>query len=89
MFGRTLPTVARESEPTPERLNEPGLKFGERIPPMLGDMRRPLEPKLEGARKLPMLGEVRMPPNEEPPKDGEWRLPMLGEEWKPPNDGEA
>jgi len=72
MLGRTLPTVARESEPTPERLNEPGFKFGERMPPLMpGDIRRAPLFKLEGARKLPMLGEVLRPPSEEPPKEGE------------------
>jgi hypothetical protein len=81
--------VARESEPTPERFNEPALRPGERRPLMLGDMRSPLAPKLDGARKLPMLGEVRRPPNDEEPNDGEWRLPMLAEERKPPKDGEA
>src|SRR5947208_279147 len=45
ILGRTLPTVARDSELTPERLTpEPRLKFGDRRPPseplMFGDRRK-------------------------------------------------
>src|SRR4029079_7739725 len=84
MLGRTLPTVARESEPTPERLNEPGFRFGERRPLMLGDVRSAPVFRPEGARKLPMLGEVRTPPN-----DGEWRVRMLGGHGEPHSEGDC
>jgi hypothetical protein len=95
-----LPTVALDSEPTPERFSEPGFRLGERRPLMLGDMRRAPLLSADGDRKLPMLGDVRSPPREGewrlpmlgevriPPIDGEWRLPMLGEDRKPPKDGE-
>src|SRR6478609_3850529 len=68
MFGRTLPTVALESEPGLERLSEePRFMLGERRPLMPGEIPgetrpAPPRPRLEGARTLPMLGETRMPP---------------------------
>src|SRR5262245_46532258 len=91
MFGRTLPTVARESDPAPLRFSaEPAFKPAEPRPPMFGDRRRFPAPRLEGARRLPMFGIERTEPSEgdlrppRPPIDGECRLPMLGADRMPP-----
>src|SRR5262245_44163656 len=91
MFGLTFPTVARDSEPAPLRFSaEPAFKPPEFRPPMPGESRRFPAPRLEGARRLPILGIDRTEPSEgdlsppRPPIDGECRLPMLGADRMPP-----